>query len=333
MALVIKTLKEMDFKQSTVNVAFTLVLRICITGLDPEIVKEMKEKMEIRLNEDPIFLTNENSQIRNKGGFLFLTARLNEDVTFQPNLRKWPFDLQEVRMKVELTSTALQDEKTTVRFNLYKHSNTNIMISFKKNVDMMPEYNLAERLTEAKIGQEIKGSLVYFPHVAYTIVLYREPEHMLAAMGLPLILLQLVTLGVFLFTQDEFSNRWNTIVTILVALYAFLPTLYGEIPSSSTSVLLEKLIYMALASVFMVALESVIIHFTQLIVVTYVIFAVTATMWGGTVGYLVYEYSKYLVDKRTKYDLQNKEVKIVSTDFNYQEWHRLSKPDNNKVVI
>jgi hypothetical protein len=157
----------------------TLVLRIMYDPtLDPEIIQKLRNP-KLRLNEDNCDIAND-VELKESKYMLSFTARITREVSpsiknalftityvhfyfvsyilclfvdswiqirFKPNLNGFPFDLQNLDLKFELTSQSGKDSKGVafnIRFNFHKNTNPDVMLRFK-NI-LFPSCMSAERL-------------------------------------------------------------------------------------------------------------------------------------------------------------------------------------------
>jgi len=207
-------------------------------------------------------------QKRYRGEVLFITHRGNEQFYFCPDLEPLPFERPVSKLKFEMTSIEDKEAKANYRFNcLVKDEMVGPtgMVSFKENFDRIPEYNIAIQQTVLTIEDEHKqqeGSskwlYVYYPITSLYLKFYREPEYLIFSILLPILLLDLSLLAIFVLGPTDFSDKLSTVVTLLLAMFAFTFTVRQSIPSVPYLTALEKHIIVSIGILFFTLLEAVV---------------------------------------------------------------------------
>lgn len=72
----------------------------------------------------------------------------------------------------------------------------------------------------------------YFQYTHFVIPLYKYPGNSLATIFIPLLLLALLSLGIF-FQQNDLSNRISSIATMVLGYIALIPSIKEQLPPSS----------------------------------------------------------------------------------------------------
>lgn len=105
--------------------------------------------------------------------------------------------------------------------------------------DVMPEVNIAYGILKVpNVVAEEKDGAVHYPSVWVTIPLYRQPRYVLLTSFFPLFVLNLFSLSIFRIDRgDERSSRVATVITILLALFAFMPTIRQQAPIANVTFL------------------------------------------------------------------------------------------------
>jgi hypothetical protein len=110
------------------------ILRITLDPkLDPNILEKLK-KPKMRLNERDCF-DEAKCEIKTTATLITFTLRMNQEITFKPSLSEFPFDIQNIDMKFELTSQPGKEENGqgfNIRFNLHKSLFKDVMLRFKR---------------------------------------------------------------------------------------------------------------------------------------------------------------------------------------------------------
>ncbi len=88
-------------------------------------------------------------------------------------------------------------------------------------------------------GPDIK----YFQYAYFNIPMFREPLTSLVTVFIPLWLLGLINLGIY-FQDKDLGSRIGSIIGIMLAFIAYIPTIDAAIPPSSNIVFMEGLVYM-----------------------------------------------------------------------------------------
>lgn len=136
--------------------------------------------------------------------------------------------------------------------------------------DGLPEMNIAYARLEAcrpstppeikeggeaqEPGQEA-GQIAYFPAVWVTIPIYREPNYILLSSVFPLLVLNLFSLCIFLVDPQAYTDRLSIVITILLALFAFLPTYRAKAPLADTTSL-DLCVFGSIVIMVLVMLDS-----------------------------------------------------------------------------
>ncbi len=163
-----------------------------------------------------------------------------------------PFDLFQIPVRFELTSASLPTEVDGIkhyRFNFHqnfieKTSN----LSIKRDADQMPEFNIAFDHCDYTYIREKKDNALtkitefeYVPVVTWRIGLYREPENMLATVFAPIILLNLLMLGIYTESPDV-GQMLGNVAMIVLALLAYMPIFRSSIPAQNHLTLGDRVI-------------------------------------------------------------------------------------------
>jgi len=163
--LLVKSLSKLDLKEESVRIAGTLIFRFLLEGLPEEVVEDISNGINYRLNEEPRSLNKDSEGINIKESkkpfhMLTITYRFVEDITFLPKLDLAPFDSMKIQLKFELTSKNIGAIK--YRFNLHKCDHDRSNLVFKKNADQLAQYNICTPLNNVTIIPESKKDMDEF---------------------------------------------------------------------------------------------------------------------------------------------------------------------------
>ena len=75
-AFVVKSLRNLNASTLTIDLAFTLVVRINFGGLPPELTSELTDSIAFRFNESPMNIDPEHTDTRWKGSLFVMTMRV-----------------------------------------------------------------------------------------------------------------------------------------------------------------------------------------------------------------------------------------------------------------
>jgi len=272
-AIVIKSLQNLNLAESTINVSFTLILRILFKGAPDSVVEFVRERLALRLNEEPQDM-HEGSEMtfEEKSRILRITWRKTTDITFNSKYHQFPFDEHDVKMKVELTSPYYEAEKTNIRFTVLSIDHRDTLMSFKTEADLLPEFNIATNTSYVKFPaperKEYKGgegfTLQYKPVIEYYVHLYRQPGYVVLSTAAPMFLISLATIACLAFSATAYSDKMSIIVTLMLALFAFMPSVRTFIPKVPYLTQLEMQIYFVLGVMLLVLGEAIATYFLSL---------------------------------------------------------------------
>lgn len=192
--------------------------------------------------------------------------------------------------------------------------------------DNMPEANIA--YGELKIPEpqaEEKEGCLYYPSIWVTIPIYRQPGYVLLTTFLPLFMLNLFSLSIFRVDRgDERASRVATIITLLLALFAFMPTFRQQAPIQ-TITFLDLCVIGSVGIMGFVMLDSVFPPNNEWI---YPIICI-AFLAIGT-AYLLMKSLRFWLVKKPKMDsFQGQCEKRDSHHLDINLWHSGFEPDKD----
>jgi len=344
LAVVVKTLSNLDFKEGSVELDCTLIIRIDISKIPAFIVKKIRSKLEFRLSEKNITLEPGSTEgltwKEDKGKMINLTYRFTPCIPFMADVRTAPFDQFFLDVRLELTSSydvGGEDEEpgsvpeefknvTKYRFNIHLHPDKDKNLSFKEGFDRLPEYDIKvdESVAELKAEQKegAKGApplYYYYPVVVYRVKMIRDPWHLIFCVFFPLTILQLLSLALFMQDPDVNSKLGN-IGTVMLALLAYLPTVRADFPPVAYFTLCDVLVYSSVALNTLALLETVLRNFWSYEHLTFVCFGLALLVFLLNAGSLIKHCITHEIDRKKTTTQEIKQQKTSSSGFNQQEY-------------
>ena len=115
----------------------------------------------------------------------------------------------------------------------------------------------------------VTGALIarYFPVVVYRIPLYRQPYHAVRTMVVPLLICDFGTILVFRMRllpppHSNYNDRISALVTVLLALFAFLTFARSGLPDVPVSTWMDEIIFQSILMTCLGMLETVLAYET-----------------------------------------------------------------------
>ena len=115
----------------------------------------------------------------------------------------------------------------------------------------------------------VTGALIarYFPVVIYRIPIYRQPYHAVRTMVVPLLICDFGTILVFRMRMlppphSNYNDRISTLVTVLLALFAFLTFARAGLPDVPVSTWMDQIIFQSIVMTCLGMLETVLAYET-----------------------------------------------------------------------
>ena len=151
---------------------------------------------------------------------------------------------------------------------------TRVMVSFKQNSDSMPCFDIMHSGVSVKFPPEQKkdiasGAVVarYFPVTVYRIPIYRQPFHVIRTMVAPLLICDFGTILVFRMRvlpppHSNYNDRISTLVTVLLALFAFLTYARSALPDVPVSTWMDTVIFQSIVMTCLGMIETFIAYET-----------------------------------------------------------------------
>ena len=202
-AFVVKSLRNLDASTQTIDLSFTLVVRINFGALPSKLTDELVNSISFRLNESPMNIDPEHTETRWKGSLFVMTMRIVlSGVVFTGDnfdydmWKAFPFDEPRLAFRLEFTSHTIEGAGALkgwkVRYNVHAHlgkpehrrhltrvERVKPMMSFKTNADGLPAFDVKMDELDVTFTAEKKSkdgvTFVYFPVATFCIPLFRHP--------------------------------------------------------------------------------------------------------------------------------------------------------------
>ena len=287
-AIVVKSLRNLNPHDQTIDLSCTLVVRINFGAVPETLREELTKCLAFRLNESPLRFDDEQADSKWKGSLFVMTVRLQlwgvvfVGESFDYNVWKnFPFDEPRLTFRLEFTSHTIEDTTLIggllkgwkVRYNVHQFlglpsergrltalEKVERMMSFKSNADSLPSFDIDTSQTTVSFQPERKTqggvTMIYYAVVTFHIPLFRHPGGPLRSMVFPLVV---TDVGIFmcLFMQPvKYEERIGTLVTVLLALFAFLNFARATLPDVPISTWLDLQIFKSVAMCLLAMLES-----------------------------------------------------------------------------
>jgi len=307
LAIVVKRIENFDFAKSSVDLVFTCVLRVQLSGV-PEPLKACLQSLTMRFNNsvDVVF-----EKPKSRGdGILQYTARPEPiSINFLPKLADFPFDLQHVTLRMEFSSVKV-DPLRVIKFNFHINEKWGEMLSFdtdSNEFDKVVDFNVALGqipLPRAQQTQSGPDATPTFPALVCEIPLYREPQFVLLNSFVPLFLLNVFTLGVFMIepSEDAISDRLSVLITIVLAAFVF-PGYRVQTPNLAQLTALDIYILLSVTGMLLAFVDSAVaalygeVVLFRIILFSISVLAVMAIPFYAFYRYLRYHFLKHMYDK------------------------------------
>ncbi len=95
----------------------------------------------------------------------------------------------------------------------------------------------------------------YFKYAYFNIPMFKSPFNSLITVFVPLWLLGLINLGIY-FQDENLSDRIGSIIGLMLAFIAYIPTIRSAIPPSSSIVFMEVMVYLQSLASFATFIHS-----------------------------------------------------------------------------
>lgn len=287
LAVVVKSLRNMDETRETLDVLLTIVVRMQFAGVDPALRDECLDKMLLRFNDVPMHLDPTTTNISWKGDLAMLTSRINlVDHLFTSSDKekgygqwgKFPFDHPEIFIRIELSGHTVKQEGVfkgyKVRYTLHEviqkgasqndaYERVRTMVSFKETTDALPAFELMLSGVSVKFPQSKRKASKswYHPTVVYRVPLLRHPFPIIRTMIIPLLITNFATVSTFRMRvfpppHEGFNERTATLVTILLALFAFLSVAHSALPDLPVNTFMDQVIFQSIVITFLGLLDN-----------------------------------------------------------------------------
>lgn len=173
----------------------------------------------------------------------------------------------------------------------------------------------------------------YYPVVRFNIALFRSPAKLFMTTVLPLLILQLLTLTVTL-QSELLGPRVLNLGVLLLAFFAFQPTLRSLVPNSWKFNLIDQIGVLFLLEVVFIFINSFWQSLSASPAVD-VIFGIIATVYVLVSIILVSVHAVNFSRKRTGWESVPQEIKQRGTDFDPSYWgnKRIEVDESQKTEL
>jgi len=262
---VMKDLRDFDAQKCSMDVSFTVILRMKLSGLPEEDLVKVRKfilgNLKCRVNEEESLMIGEGAPRSGKVNQVYsserkedksksdaeqppkdllqYTLRLKESFfTEFEEYAQFPFDVLPFKYRFELSHFEL--DKETYRFDFYntKHN----WISWKEGCDFLPEFDIdfqnttIETLIEAKPhkmeidGEKKEVHCRYYPGFTLQFASVRDPYSKMIKLFVPSAVLMIFLLCTFFLEVDALNDRLASISICLLAYVEILDSLRDEMP-------------------------------------------------------------------------------------------------------
>lgn len=106
MTFLIKSLSNINLHAGTIQIKYTLVMRISKQGVPDEIMDHIRGGILLRINEEPLSIDDKYTSkvIKENDQFYIVNIRDKMTIEFSVKLLCTPFDRFTIPLKIELTS-------------------------------------------------------------------------------------------------------------------------------------------------------------------------------------------------------------------------------------
>lgn len=160
---------------------------------------------------------------------------------------------------------AIADEYADVPVEAVKQLNKNVQLKVCEHANKLPNFQILHNLSSMTIPIESEIKRHRTPGAKFMIPMLRHPGAAMRSMVLPLLALNLGTL-LTLFMNDvgaNYNDRLANLITLMVALFAFLGYARSEIPDVPTSTWIDRAILRSTLMAMAVMLESLFAFLTS----------------------------------------------------------------------
>ena len=106
MTLLVKSLSNINMHAGTLDIKFTLIIRIKKEGVPEPILNDISRAILLRINEEPFSIDQNynNKVVKDNDNFYIVNIRDKLTIDFNVKLLSTPFDRFTIPLKIELTS-------------------------------------------------------------------------------------------------------------------------------------------------------------------------------------------------------------------------------------
>lgn len=335
--LKVRSLENIDLQIGKVTLNGTIHIRIATENLGQDILESLSNSITIRLNETTRTLSKTSEDVTicddqssgDKLKQIMYTWRFSEQINFDADVSNSPFDQVNIPVKLEIVNRDVKD-KANFRINFHTSKRVFENVHFDKDeLHRLKDFSVAYSELDAKPVKESKKQkekLVYshFPAVTFNVAVYRQPGKLFMTSILPLLVLSILMMGV-IFTAPVLGARIQAIGILLLAYFAFLPSLRRQIPLGWSVSLVDQLnmlyilelIFVFIDSIWQEAGPNIVIRIIFLILILMYVFVAILLVIVNAARFSVKrkEWDQVPEDNKKKADLKtwrNREIEVAS---------------------
>jgi hypothetical protein len=331
-SLGISKLESLNIRHGTVFVVGILQFRILKSSKENLMPQILSKSIQIRINGTLHKLTEETPGVEifektEKSGetYLCYVYRFSEKIIFQPEVWGIPFDYFLVPIEVEALSGRLDSLKTPLskyRLHFHKNMEPGYGLGLERHADRLREYfiDYSKIHTELVLSERIieKSTMAtYCSKISFNLPIYRDPRRVILTTLNPVLML-----GVFLlilnlditFNISDIPEKNHTgiVVTILIALYIFIPYLKEQIPPDSPYTLSDFLILLSIMQIFCVFLNGILIQQETL-----PLFIIASSIFALQLAIVVFFSIQYMLRQKSR---KNSTPWMLKRPFDVKAW-------------
>jgi hypothetical protein len=134
-----------------------MIIRVSKTDVEKEIIEDIKNKVILRINEEPLCIDANHKARTVKDGKDILEINIRDSITIQyvqDDALNYPFNRLIVPIKIEFTSRVVN--KLTYRFNNQLNIEEEKNLSFKNEANSLACYQIEKDLSNTGLIKEEK---------------------------------------------------------------------------------------------------------------------------------------------------------------------------------
>jgi len=243
----------------------------------------------------------------------------------------FPFDENGIYLEFEIQNVNVGDIMEKRKIIGFEIKEGELMML--KTCDLLPEFNIAINPNLTKWENDRSK-------IEYRFHLYREPNYILLSTSAPLFLINISILTALAFPPSSLAEKLSVIVTLMLALFAFMPSLRSFIPKVSYLTVVEWQLYNILGIMLLVLVEAVTNYILSetsdaiTSIIKWVIFGISIVATVGQVIYLVARWTKTKIRNEGYLAPCGCIMKKEQDNYKFVSWRKgcaLKYPDHKKM--